>query len=163
VDGCELSRQMKREAHGARRKCPWGALAVRRSHGYFFDGKLVGAIAFVLSEGLLDITRLVVHPDFFQRGIGKELVQHVFNEYRNMKKYIVRTGAKNVPAKNLYKKLGFDKIEDIEVAPGVYLTRFEKRNSNKNTSFLAGKRLPSSEKRVAGSSQSFSAFLVQYP
>ncbi|MGC4377250.1 GNAT family N-acetyltransferase [Fictibacillus sp. Mic-4] len=95
-------------------------------YGYFMDGNLAGAISFVKKDGVVDIHRLIVHPDYFRRGIGRSLVQYVLDFDKNIKKYIVSTGAKNIPAKNLYKKLGFVEIGEQEVAPGVLITQFEK-------------------------------------
>jgi ribosomal protein S18 acetylase RimI-like enzyme len=94
-------------------------------YGYFVDTSLAGAIAFVLEDNVLDIHRLIVHPNYFRKGIGESLVQYILNLDTSVKKYIVRTGSKNIPAKNLYKKFGFIEKEDEEVAPNVFLTIFE--------------------------------------
>ncbi|QGQ45769.1 GNAT family N-acetyltransferase [Metabacillus sediminilitoris] len=94
-------------------------------YGYFVDTSLAGAIAFVLEDNVLDIHRLIVHPNYFRKGIGESLVQYILNLDTAVKKYIVRTGTKNIPAKNLYKKFGFIEKEDEEVAPNVFLTIFE--------------------------------------
>jgi ribosomal protein S18 acetylase RimI-like enzyme len=94
-------------------------------YGYFVDTSLAGAIAFVLEDNVLDIHRLIVHPNYFRKGIGESLVQYILNLDTAVKKYIVRTGSKNIPAKNLYKKFGFIEKEDEEVAPNVFLTIFE--------------------------------------
>lgn len=95
-------------------------------YGYFVDTNLAGAIAFVIEDNVLDIHRLIVHPNYFRRGIGESLVQYILNLDPSFKKYIVRTGSKNTPAKNLYKKSGFFEVEDQEVAPNFFLTIFER-------------------------------------
>jgi ribosomal protein S18 acetylase RimI-like enzyme len=38
---------------------------------------------------------------------------------------IVSTGRDNGPARTLYEKLGFTKVEDVEVIPGLWTTRYE--------------------------------------
>lgn len=94
-------------------------------YGYFVDKSLAGAIAFVLEDNVLDIHRLIVHPNYFRKGIGESLVHYILKFDTAVQKYIVRTGSKNIPAKNLYKKLGFIEKVDEEVAPNVFLTVFE--------------------------------------
>jgi ribosomal protein S18 acetylase RimI-like enzyme len=95
-------------------------------YGYFIQGELAGAIAFKKEGTLLDIHRLVVHPDHFRKGIGRELVNHVLEQERDAKRFLVRTGTKNIPARKLYEKLGFMEIGEQEAGPGVSLTLFEK-------------------------------------
>ncbi|MBS4174596.1 GNAT family N-acetyltransferase [Bacillus sp. FJAT-49736] len=97
-------------------------------YGAFLDGKLAGATSVEKENQSLQICRLVVHPDFFRKGIGKQLVQHIFEVYHFVEKFEVSTGENNSPAKNLYKKLGFEEINRIEIAPNIYITCFEKKN-----------------------------------
>lgn len=93
--------------------------------GYFFDDELAAFISYTEDQNEFDICRLVVHPTHFRKGIAKKLLEHVLKNKTNGKKVIVSTGAKNVPAKNLYASFGFKEVQDIEVAPGVFLTRME--------------------------------------
>ncbi|AZN42503.1 GNAT family N-acetyltransferase [Paenibacillus albus] len=88
---------------------------------------LAGAVSFKEENGCIDIHRLVVHPDFFRRGIGERLVSHVLDIFQHRAaKFIVATGAANLPAKRLYTKLGFVEQREVEAAPGFYITEFEK-------------------------------------
>ncbi|WP_157950938.1 hypothetical protein [Peribacillus acanthi] len=41
-------------------------------------------------------------------------------------RYKVSTGKDNAPAKSLYEKNGFRWLKDLEVAPGFFLSLFEK-------------------------------------
>jgi ribosomal protein S18 acetylase RimI-like enzyme len=70
---------------------------------------------------------VVVHPDFFRRGIGRQMVRFVENLYKDAKKIIVATGSKNYPAVELYKRMGYVVIGEKEVAAGVNVTMFSKR------------------------------------
>lgn len=95
-------------------------------YGYFLRDRLVGAISYKLEDEIVDIHRLIVHPDHFRKGIGRELVGFLLNEIAGSRKVIVSTGAKNLPAKRLYLKLGFEEKKDVEVASGVFITLLEK-------------------------------------
>ncbi|WP_201379417.1 N-acetyltransferase [Ktedonobacter sp. SOSP1-52] len=95
-------------------------------YGYWIDDRLAGAISYKKEGGLLDIYRLVVHPSYFRRGIGKALVSFVEGVEEGRERIIVSTGARNLPAKRLYEGLGFSEIGEREVIPGLWITLFEK-------------------------------------
>lgn len=94
------------------------------------DEELMGAIAVEEeSPGQLTITRMMVSPDYFRRGIASLLLNYVFEHYASMKLYIVSTGKLNMPAVSLYKKHGFLPTLTEEVAPGVELIEFHRSGS----------------------------------
>lgn len=123
-------------------------------YGYFDRETLVGAISYE-SEGIsvkcrecdkggrhsqgltparflderarkgLDICRLVVHPEFFRRGIGGKLLRKI-EGLEDPELMTVWTGSKNTPALELYKRFGFVALEEREVAPGVFVTYLKK-------------------------------------
>jgi ribosomal protein S18 acetylase RimI-like enzyme len=86
---------------------------------------LLGAVA-VLEEspGKLTVTRMMVNPDHFRKGVAGNMLEFIFGSYSGMEQFIVSTGKRNIPAVALYTKHGFipDGIE--EVAPGVELIEF---------------------------------------
>ncbi|CAM3030165.1 GNAT family N-acetyltransferase [Paenibacillus sediminis] len=89
------------------------------------DGELMGAIAVEQEEpNTLTISRMMVHPDFFQKGIASSLLRYVFDTFSGVDRFIVSTGTRNIPAVNLYSKHGFIPVRRNEVAPGVELTTF---------------------------------------
>jgi ribosomal protein S18 acetylase RimI-like enzyme len=93
--------------------------------GYYAEGELAACLSYTETQNDIHICRLVVHPDHFRKGIAKKLVQHII-DLANNKKIFLSTGSKNVPAKNLYKLFGFVEIKDVEVAPTIFITLFEK-------------------------------------
>ncbi|MBP3961707.1 GNAT family N-acetyltransferase [Paenibacillus lignilyticus] len=98
--------------------------------GCYVEGELAGAISFKLEEegSVVDIHRLVVHPNYFRRGIGERLVQFVLEAFRSQANtFIVATGAANTPAKRLYAKLGFEEVREVEAAPGLFIAEFTRR------------------------------------
>jgi ribosomal protein S18 acetylase RimI-like enzyme len=101
--------------------------------GYWAGDELAGAVSFKETHDpkgrlAVDIHRLIVHPDFFRRGIGSALISHLFGVYdRQGASYTVHTGALNIPARKLYARLGFTETGGLEVAPGVAITGFMRK------------------------------------
>lgn len=94
--------------------------------GYIEAGELAGAISFKQEDGILDIHRMMVHPDHFRKGIASKLLQHVETVQQDWQRIIVSTGALNEPAAQLYVRHGFVLVEEKEVTPGLKLSFFEK-------------------------------------
>ncbi|GAA4073272.1 GNAT family N-acetyltransferase [Nonomuraea soli] len=88
------------------------------------EERLIGAIAWSIDDdGLLDIERLVVAPSAFRRGVGRTLVTEALTR-AGARGALVSTGRDNKPARSLYERLGFAWVEDVEVIPGLWITRY---------------------------------------
>ena len=94
-------------------------------YGYFSAGVLAAATEIDASAETTHIQSLVVHPDYFRRGIGSSLVNFVFDSYPTQV-FTVETGAANDPATELYRKHGFREILQYDTDHGVRKVRFEK-------------------------------------
>ncbi|MFD2682094.1 GNAT family N-acetyltransferase [Bacillus seohaeanensis] len=83
--------------------------------GYYKKGLLVGVISIEDHRNHIQISRVVVHPDYFGRRIGSQLMEFIIDRYSE-KKILVTTGKKNEPALKLYKKYSFsiEKEWDVE-------------------------------------------------
>jgi ribosomal protein S18 acetylase RimI-like enzyme len=97
-------------------------------YGFFEQERLVAAISYKREDDILDIHRLVVHPDHFRKGIARALVEHVEELAVTADRIVVSTGTNNVPARRLYRSLGFEETGEAEVAPGLRVTFFEKHS-----------------------------------
>lgn len=86
--------------------------------------QIVAALGYTLVDGTCDIDRLVVDSDHFGRGYASVLVGALLHHPY----IIVSTGTENVPARRLYEKLGFQAVGEVEIAPGVTVTRYERRS-----------------------------------
>ena len=67
---------------------------------------LAAALELSCANDQLDICSLVVHPDFFRRGIASRLIAHVLTGY-SWRRAVVETATANQPAVKLYQKFGF--------------------------------------------------------
>jgi ribosomal protein S18 acetylase RimI-like enzyme len=68
--------------------------------------RLAGVISYERTGSVLTITRLAVHPDFFQRGVASSLLEEVLGR-PGITRFEVMTGLKNGPAIRCYRKHGF--------------------------------------------------------
>lgn len=93
--------------------------------GYIEHDRLMGFISYKEEGDIIDIHRLVVDPEQFRRGIGRQLLGSLMNKFEGLE-FIVSTGKMNKPAKNLYTGFGFIETEDFEVAPGIFCTILKK-------------------------------------
>ncbi|MGO4500918.1 GNAT family N-acetyltransferase [Paenibacillus sp. 2RAB27] len=101
-------------------------------YGFFVDDhegrSLAGAISFEREGCIVTICRMMVHPNFFRRGIASSLLQHIMKEQElaGAVLFIVSTGTANLPAIRLYERYGFILKRVFTVPPGVSLTTFER-------------------------------------
>ncbi len=104
-------------------------------YGYLTgSGLLAGAVAVEEERpDELTLTRMMVHPDFFRRGIATRLIEHVFALYPDYSAYIVSTGSSNEPAMRLYRRFGFAPFRRESIAPGVELSTMRLRNAARPT------------------------------
>ncbi|GAA0359413.1 GNAT family N-acetyltransferase [Bacillus horti] len=99
--------------------------------GLYEEEELIGVLAYeteLLQDNTVSITicKLVVHPGHFRKGIASILINHLAVLSRNTSSLIVSTGAKNKPAIQLYEKLGFKEIGEIEINNRLTLKEFKK-------------------------------------
>lgn len=95
-------------------------------YGYFINDILAGIISYKINENILDIHKVAVHPCFFKRGIAGKMISFIEKIESTINKVVVCTGKENLPAVNLYLKNCYQKVKDIEISKGIYLTEFEK-------------------------------------
>ena len=91
-----------------------------------YDGAvLVGAVAYELTDDSVDISRLIVDPAYARRGHGRALLDHL-DQLEPRPVSLVSTGSANTPAVTLYKSRGYTETDQVEVAPGVYVTQLRR-------------------------------------
>ncbi|MEA2134033.1 MAG: hypothetical protein QOC68_1942 [Solirubrobacteraceae bacterium] len=95
--------------------------------GAFEGERLVGAVAWKRIGPLVDVHRLVVHPDRFRRGIAGRLLDALDAQEPDAERAIVATGAANAPARRLYERHGFTAVEERLVGGAIPIITYERR------------------------------------
>ena len=96
-------------------------------YAYYFNEKVVGVIEIKSNKYSTHIQSLVVHPEYFRKGIGRQLVHFILDKY-NSNLFTVETGRDNLPAIKLYKQLGFSKQDEWDTEHGVVKISLKKTN-----------------------------------
>ncbi|WP_159023542.1 GNAT family N-acetyltransferase [Formosa sp. L2A11] len=94
-------------------------------YAFFEKNALAGIIEIEDLQTKITINSLVVNPECFRRGIGKELVNFVLNTTTS-KPCIVETGILNTPANQLYKSLGFIELKQWKTDMGIQKVQYKK-------------------------------------
>lgn len=94
-------------------------------YGFYQNGALAGVVEVDEMVSRVHIQSLVVHPAYFRKGIGSELVNKILNTYASPV-FTVETGLANKPATDLYLKHGFRKTGEYDTDHGVRKVQFEK-------------------------------------
>ena len=92
--------------------------------GYHIKDKIVGIIEVSPKEKTTHINSLVVSPHFFRQGIGRQLMQHILQNFSS-KVFTVETGLKNIPASKLYTSFHFKEVKQWDTDHGVRKIRFK--------------------------------------
>lgn len=98
--------------------------------GYRLEHEWAGFLSYSVEKDTMEICRLVVHPRHFRKGVGGKLIKASL-ALASGKKITVSTGSENQPALNLYQHFGFEKVNEIEIAPGVLLSLLERTVNDK--------------------------------
>jgi ribosomal protein S18 acetylase RimI-like enzyme len=97
------------------------------------DGKIVGSVRAYTKEGTCYIGRLIVHPDFQNRGIGTDLMNEIERIFNTCRRFELFTGDRSERNLYFYQKLGykiFKKAKITDQTKVVYLEKKIERKSN---------------------------------
>ncbi len=90
--------------------------------------KIVGSVRGDADGTTCRISRLFVHPDRQNRGIGKMLMHAVERKFRDADRYELFTGHKSAKNLALYDRLGYRKFAEKPEGANVILFCMEKKN-----------------------------------
>lgn len=92
-----------------------------------YNGKIVGSVRGRGEGDTCFISRLVVHPDHQNKGIGQKLMHAIESKFSNARRYELFTGQKSEKNLALYRKLGYSKYKEMAQSDNVVLICMEKR------------------------------------
>ncbi|MGH9919359.1 MAG: GNAT family N-acetyltransferase [Nitrososphaerales archaeon] len=90
------------------------------------EGRVVGSVRAFSSGVTCFIGRLVVHPEFQNRGIGTLLMKEIEAQFRGCSRYELFTGMKSERNIRLYQKLGYRIFKDERVNDRLTMVFMEK-------------------------------------
>ena len=108
--------------HGTRQE-----LANSKDEGFvcLHDNRPSGAIFLEMTTDSVLISKLIVTPEFFRRGIAKALISHCLALYP-VAAFEVGTGSANYPALQLYRSFGFRIFEETTVEENIMICRLQR-------------------------------------
>jgi ribosomal protein S18 acetylase RimI-like enzyme len=92
------------------------------------DGVVTGATSYLVTADTVEICRLVVHPHYFRRGIGSQLLLAVEQQNPRWQNLMVSTAAQNIPAIGLYEKRGYRIVRHEQLPDGLELVHLQKEH-----------------------------------
>jgi ribosomal protein S18 acetylase RimI-like enzyme len=94
--------------------------------GCYTGGELVGLISASGQKEVLEICRLVVHPQFQRQGIATKLLGYLVEIGREYIYLRVSAASKNIPALALYQKNHFKEIARRQTSDGLELVTLQR-------------------------------------
>jgi ribosomal protein S18 acetylase RimI-like enzyme len=92
-------------------------------------GVIIGSVRGYLEKDTCYIGRLIVHPDFENRGAGSRLMKALETEFKQAKRYELFTGHRNERNLHLYHKLGYKTFKSEPENDNLTIVYLEKINS----------------------------------
>lgn len=93
------------------------------------DGKIVGSVRGRCESDTCRISRLIVHPGYQNRGIGKKLMRAIESKFSSMSRYELFTGDKSEKNLAMYGMLGYREFARKPQSANVTLICLEKRKT----------------------------------
>jgi ribosomal protein S18 acetylase RimI-like enzyme len=89
-------------------------------------GAIIGSIRASEHDGTCKIARLIVHPEFQQRGIGSRLMSAIEAEFPAANRLELFTGSRSERNIRIYERLGYNIYRSERLSPRVELVFMEK-------------------------------------
>lgn len=90
------------------------------------SGRIIGSVRANVNNNSCYIGKLIVHPDYQNKGIGTALMNSIENYFMGCERYELFTGQKSVKNLYLYKKLGYKVFKEEKISEKLALVYLEK-------------------------------------
>lgn len=89
-------------------------------------GKIIGGIRYQYDDGVVEVGRLMVHPDYRQQGLARKLLAFV-DEQCSQDWRVLYTCTKSWINIKLYTKMGYKAVREIQDDTGLSFVYMEKQ------------------------------------
>jgi len=93
----------------------------------FLDGRIIGSVRAYSKEETCHIGRLIVHPDYQNRGIGTRLMNDIERIFNGCKRFELFTGDRSERNLRLYQKLGYRILKTSKITDRTNILFLEKK------------------------------------
>ena len=90
------------------------------------DGAIIGSVRATLKDGTAYIAKLMVHPDFRNRGLGSKLLREIEDCFPDTR-YELFTSTKSVDNIRLYQKMGYEIFDQKEISDEIVFVYMQKQ------------------------------------
>jgi len=90
------------------------------------DGRIIGSVRVLLEDRQGTIGKLIVHPEFQNRGVGKQLMKSVEESFPDLRRIELFTGHKSERNIQFYRKLGYEIFKEEKINDHLSLVFFRK-------------------------------------
>jgi len=91
------------------------------------EGKIIGSVRAFEKKGTCFVGRLIVHPDFQNRGIGTKLMNEIEKMFHTSERVELFTGDKSERNLYLYQKLGYKIFKTARMTDRTTIVFLEKQ------------------------------------
>ena len=97
---------------------------------------IAGSVKGYLEQDTCYICRLIVHPDYQNRGIGSRLMKEIEERFQQARRYVLFTGHRSERNLRLYDRLGYQPYEKEVISNCLTIVYMEKVNKSKQRSLM---------------------------
>ncbi len=91
-----------------------------------FDGEIIGSVRGHIKEGTCYIGRLIVHPDYQNRGLGRQILKAIEDHFAEADRYELFTGRRSERNLYFYQKMGYRIFRSEQLTDLVTVVYMEK-------------------------------------
>jgi ribosomal protein S18 acetylase RimI-like enzyme len=95
------------------------------------DGRIIGSVRVNAREGTCYIGRLIVHPDFQNRGIGTRLMDEIEKVFNGCERFELFTGDRSERNLQLYQKHGYLIFKTAKITDQTNIVFLEKKSESR--------------------------------